>query len=201
METYMFNASWRVRYVFSENLAKLAPYLEQSIVLNFYTDLLQDGETEVRISACSKLSMFVEIIDPDSFENQVLPLLQQFSSDTEDVKIALAPHINSLFRLYESAHETAHTLFSNFLTDKTPAVKLAMLDNVADASRVLGDTAMAFALVPAVHSLFTNDKWRVRVDLVSKFPMMSLALGIVFFNSNLTRYIRQFFSDTIHSVR
>ena len=76
-----------------------------------------------------------------------------------------------------------------------------MLDNVADASRVLGDTAMAFALVPAVHSLFTNDKWRVRVDLVSKFPMMSLALGIVFFNSNLTRYIRQFFSDTIHSVR
>jgi hypothetical protein len=63
-------------------------------------------------------------------------------------------------------------MFQEFLQDYSSAVKLAMLDNLEDAYRVLGDAQMAFALVPAIHSLFTNESWRIRLELVSKFPRM-----------------------------
>jgi hypothetical protein len=75
IDAYMFDSSWRMRYVFSESMDKLAPFLDMQTALTYYTDLLQDGEAEVRISACRRLSDLVQIFDSESFECQVLPLL------------------------------------------------------------------------------------------------------------------------------
>lgn len=63
-------------------------------MLGTYVLLLQDSEAEVRAAACKNVASYLDVIDQDSFIDQIVPLLEGLVEDA-------APNVRGIYtRIY-----------------------------------------------------------------------------------------------------
>lgn len=62
--------------------------ITESDLLSCFSNLLQDGEAEVRAAAAKNLSGYITVVRAELFSSEILPLLSSLSQDT-------APNVRS----------------------------------------------------------------------------------------------------------
>jgi serine/threonine-protein phosphatase 2A regulatory subunit A len=86
--------SWRVRLAIVKNFGAFAtcfpPELVSAEVFTSYVHLLQDSEADVRSAACESGLPFLDVVGPDVFLADVVPIAVQLSADVTPCKFCYA---------------------------------------------------------------------------------------------------------------
>jgi serine/threonine-protein phosphatase 2A regulatory subunit A len=80
------DSSWKVRLAIAKDFGSLAECFPQDIVSSeifpSFIHLIQDSEADVRALACASAVPFIDVVGPDLFLSEVVPIAVQLSEDS-----------------------------------------------------------------------------------------------------------------------
>lgn len=215
IHTFIEDKSWRVRYIFADNIVDLMQIINPSqnheVQQNFVkamTDILQDAEQEVRTAGAEKVGKFAACLIPtnrsDIIIDQLLEHLQRLTSDASNhVRTALAGIIMGLAPLIGKQNTITHflPLYLSLLKDECPEVRLNIITNLDALNKVIGIDMLIESLLPAIMELAEDAKWRVRLAIIEHMPLLAKQVGKEVFDSKLVALVLSWLSDHVYAIR
>ncbi|KAJ0401396.1 hypothetical protein P43SY_000039 [Pythium insidiosum] len=198
--------SWRVRFSIAKDFFPLSEAMGQQIteseLLACFTNLLQDGEAEVRAASAKNIAGYITIVRNELFMNDILPLLSTLSQDTApNVRTAVSIACMELApRLGEAPSKTSLApLLLLFLRDEVVDVRLNILKRLGALSPWMA--SFESVLLPAIADLARDLQWRVREAVILSVPALAGSLGNQYFQEHLLEIYMNAFSDMVGEVR
>eukprot|EP00735_Rhodelphis_limneticus_P008858 TRINITY_DN2331_c0_g1::TRINITY_DN2331_c0_g1_i1::g.20780::m.20780 TRINITY_DN2331_c0_g1::TRINITY_DN2331_c0_g1_i1::g.20780 ORF type:complete len:627 (-),score=217.77,sp/Q38950/2AAB_ARATH/51.82/0.0,HEAT/PF02985.17/1.9e+03,HEAT/PF02985.17/1.9e+03,HEAT/PF02985.17/0.0035,HEAT/PF02985.17/1.1e-05,HEAT/PF02985.17/0.28,HEAT/PF02985.17/0.59,HEAT/PF02985.17/0.013,HEAT/PF02985.17/1,HEAT/PF02985.17/0.01,HEAT/PF02985.17/0.05,HEAT/PF02985.17/9.4,HEAT/PF02985.17/0.27,HEAT/PF02985.17/0.0052,HEAT/PF02985.17/0.18,HE len=207
VRSFASDKSWRVRYMFAQQLVKLATAFNdgavtKDVLLPAYNRLLRDTEAEVRTCAASKVAEFCEkakdilsLASPDLVlllkSSDLLSAIAELSRDqNQHVRAALASVVMELSPLFGSDESVRSLLplFLQLLQDDFSEVRLNIISKLDKVSQTIGVDKLTSQLLPAIVGLADDKQWRVRLAIIQYIPLLATQLGVDFFVSNDTLF-------------
>jgi len=207
--------SWRVRH----NLAKEFSIVAQSQGFNesshskrmtelfqFFSNLLQDFEAEVRTSSVENLARMAQLGGVDLFQSHLAPVLPSLADDpVMEVRSKLA---ETLMDCCDESICTAlndkiilqefKPLLEGFLNDEFADVQLHILSKLSRVTHLLDKMD---AVVESILSMTKAPNWRVREAVCELLPHLAEARGVAFFEEHLLEPWTKLLLDQVADVR
>jgi len=207
--------SWRVRH----NLAKEFSVVAQSQgfhepahskrlteLFQFFSNLLQDFEAEVRTSSVENLARMAQLGGVDLFTSHLAPVLPSLADDpVMEVRSKLAetlmdccdPSICTTLNDKITLQEFK-PLLEGFLNDEFADVQLHILSKLSRVTHLLDKMD---AVVESVLSMTKAPNWRVREAVCELLPHLAEARGVDFFEEHLLEPWTKLLLDQVADVR
>jgi serine/threonine-protein phosphatase 2A regulatory subunit A len=127
--------SWKVRLCFAKNFSQFAtafgPEITDKNLIQTFTQLLSDGEMEVKNAAVNSLSMCIEGVAPEKIGNFILPKITQVYADSNFIfKAGLATSLAEMAVKLgkELSMQKIVPIVNELLKDDSSEVKLRMIE-------------------------------------------------------------------------
>lgn len=207
--------SWRVRH----NLAKEFSVVAQSQgfhesthskrlteLFQFFSNLLQDFEAEVRTSSVENLARMAQLGGVDLFTSHLAPVLPSLADDpVMEVRSKLAetlmdccdPSICTTLN-DKIILQDFKPLLEGFLNDEFADVQLHILSKLSRVTHLLDKMD---AVVESILSMTKAPNWRVREAVCKLLPHLAEARGVTFFENNLLDPWTKLLLDQVADVR
>ncbi|XP_063902178.1 serine/threonine-protein phosphatase 2A 65 kDa regulatory subunit A alpha isoform-like [Zophobas morio] len=205
------DSSWRVRYVLAEKFVELHEASGSAAGVTGFVDallkLLRDSEAEVRAAAASVISDFCAGLPEDCkttiIVEQILPCVKSLSMDASPfVRSALALHIMKLSKTIdpELSMSCLVDLFTTFLADDFPDVRLNAILTLSDICGVLSTSSLSRSIIPSIIGLSEDRQWRVRLSVIEYIPELARRLDDEF-SENVGSLCTKWLCDSVHFIR
>lgn len=222
LESMIDDKSWRVRYMFVQNIVEIMGAVNfskdsgvQSSFVDAMDNLLKDPEQEVRTIATSKLCDFATALSPtgaDGTQNlrkeiileKLLGPIQTLGSDaSQHVRTALADVVLGLAPLVgtEQTQEQFLPLYLHLLKDECAEVRLNVITNLHHLQTVIPVMELIQNLLPAIVQLAEDGKWRVRLAIIEHMPLLAQQLGQEVFEEKLVELVISWLNDNVYAIR
>lgn len=207
--------SWRVRH----NLAKEFSVVAQSQgfhesahskrlteLFQYYSNLLQDFEAEVRTSSVENLARMAQLGGEGLFTSHLAPVLPSLADDpVMEVRSKLAetlmdccdPSICTTLNDKIILQEFK-PLLEGFLGDDFAEVQLHILSKLSRVTHLLDKMD---AVVESILSMTKAPNWRVREAVCELLPHLAEARGVEFFEEHLLEPWTKLLLDQVADVR
>jgi len=214
-ETMIEDKSWRVRYMFVENIVGImksmnfdsSPSVQQSF-LEAMVNLLRDNEQEVRTIAAEKMRDFAAALNEDQRDqvilNHLLEPIQSLAHDpSQHVRTALAGIVMGIAPLIGNQHTNDNLLplYLHLLKDECSDVRLNIIKNIHQLNQVMSIDQLMNSILPAVVELAQDGKWRVRLAIIEHMPLLAQQLGKEIFENKLSELVLGWLSDSVYAIR
>ena len=80
-------------------------------------------------------------------------------------------------------------------------VRLNIIAQLGEINAVIGVDLLAQSLLPTILDLARDSKWRVRMAIIERMPMLAQQLGLGFFNERLCSQCIAWLHDDVYSIR
>jgi len=203
--------SWRVRQTVAQNFRQFqkncSKHVVETHVLQFLDQLCRDDEQDIRVMMADQMQTFcVDLEDSARVRiilKNVVPLLKEFSVDTNRVRESLA---SVLFRLSRQAGKDVTMdhlvpISMVLIKDDSAETRLNLVKNLAQLGKVVGLKNLSTSLIPKVIELHSDAKWHVRLAFVHQLPLLATNLGIEFFKESLNDVCVNLLTDPVFDIR
>lgn len=198
--------SWRIRLAVVENFGALAvcfsPEVVSAEIFHCFTTLLQDSEAEVRGGICTSAIAFLEIVGPEQFLNDVVPIAGVLAADlTPSVRKALADMCVDVAAAL--GPDTPNISFSDLvvklLGDEDASVRLRVLQKLGLIAEKVPN--LLERITPQLVTLYSDENWRVRRQLNLEMPAVMKHMGQEYFQSHFLETYVASLKDSVCEVR
>ncbi|QDZ19227.1 ARM repeat domain-containing protein [Chloropicon primus] len=209
VQKFSSDKSWRVRYMVAQQVNELCDVIGKEITMaelvTVYVNLLKDNEAEVRVAAAQKAGDFCGFVGGALTLTEILPCLKELSNDTsQHVRAAIAIAVMVIAPIFDDGNEIETNLLPIILTllrDEFPDVRLNIIRNLEQVSKIIGIQLLQKNLLPAIVALAEDRHWRVRLAIINYFPLLARQLGIFSFNDILGKLCIQWLEDSVATIR
>jgi serine/threonine-protein phosphatase 2A regulatory subunit A len=209
VQKFSVDKSWRVRYMVAQQVYELCEVVGQEVTVTelvpVFVKLLKDNEAEVRVAAAGKAGDFCSFVGGKLSLNEILPSLTELSNDTsQHVRAAIATVVMAIAPIFEDANTVEVNVLPIILTllrDEFPDVRLNIISNLEQVSKIIGIQLLQKNLLPAIVALAEDRHWRVRLAIINYFPLLASQLGIFSFNDILGKLCIQWLEDSVSTIR
>ena len=80
-------------------------------------------------------------------------------------------------------------------------MRLNIILNLATINGVVGVELLGQSLLPAITELSEDSKWRVRLAIIERIPLLAEKLGRAFFSEKLSAMCLNWLGDEVYSIR
>lgn len=198
--------SWRIRLAVVENFGALAvcfsPEVVAAEIFHCFTTLLQDPEADVRGGICASALAFLDIVGPELFLNEVVPIAGVLATDlTPTVRKALADMCVDVAAAL--GPDTPNISFSDLvvklLGDEDASVRLRVLQKLALIAEKVPN--LLERITPQLTAMFGDENWRVRRQLNLEMPAVMKHMGQEYFQSHFLESYVKSLKDSVCEVR
>merc|ERR1719263_2067145 len=148
---------------------------------------------EVRVAAAGKAGEFCSFVGGSLTLKEILPSLTELSNDTsQHVRAAIATVVMVISPIFGNADTVEASVLPIILTllrDEYPDVRLNIISNLEQVSKIIGIQLLQKSLLPAIVALAEDRHWRVRLAIIEYFPQLAGKLGI------------EWLKDQVHAIR
>lgn len=202
--------SWRVKYAAAETICDVCSIFDKGFneqnFLPIVMLLLKDTEAEVRASVLAKFDNFVMHISNQKFVASILPIFQDSLVSDHNY------HVRSLFSnaLVKIAknfspdvfEKSLFPLISKVLKDDVIEVRNSALLNFEDLSCFFKiESVMLNSILPSIHELSKDNKWRIRLTLTEKLLILCETLPQDIFISYFLTIVNNLYTDHASQIR
>lgn len=159
--------SWKIRLTLAKNFPALAEAFGKEItdisLIQIFTTLLKDAETDVRIAAVQSLGTFIKTISADKL-NLLIPQIQALARDnSSQVRSDICGVIASVVPLLgkDVSYSKLYPHLLELIGDKEALVKISCAKSFTQFATVLGPELMT-SLAPHLKDLIDDKRCRVR---------------------------------------
>lgn len=159
--------SWKIRLALAKNFAQLAEAFGKEItdisLIQIFTTLLKDAETDVRYAAVQSLTTFIKMINNDKLYILV-PHIQTLARDNSlNVRSGICEVIATVVPLVgkEISVNKLFPYLLELIEDKETDVRISCIKSFVKFVDVSGADLMT-SLVTPLKNLIEDKKWRVR---------------------------------------
>lgn len=178
----------------------------QTEVFQFFANLLQDNEAEVRAAAVENIARMAQLGGAELFQKHIAPLLPALADDlVMEVRSKLAQTLMdccdpAICNTLTDAIilEDFKPLLENFLNDEFAEVQLHILTKLSRVSHLLGKMDV---VVSSILQMAKAQNWRVREAVGRLLPFLAEARGVGFFQDHLLDPWLKIMSDQVADVR
>jgi serine/threonine-protein phosphatase 2A regulatory subunit A len=199
--------SWKIRLALAKNFAQLAEAFGKEItdisLIQIFTNLLKDSETDVRIAGVQSLNSFIKLINVDKLQ-LLIPQVQALARDhSNSVKTGICEVVGGMVSLVgkDISMQKLFPYLLELVEDKDPDVKINAIKSFVRFAEVVGADLMN-PLVPHLKNLIDDKKWRVRISAYETISELAL------FYQNYDLFIKimepifmGFLKDRAHTIR
>lgn len=199
--------SWKIRLALAKNFAALAEAFGKEItdisLIQIFTTLLKDAETDVRIAAVQSLVTFIKTISVDKL-SILIPHIQTLAKDhSSPVRSDICSVIASIIPLLGRDVSNSKLLPSvlELIEDKDATVKISCVKSLHLFAGVFGPELIN-PLAPHLKTLLEDKRWRVRESIYDVLA----DLALIYQNQELfSRHIEPLFftflKDRANTIR
>lgn len=158
--------SWKIRLALAKNFAKLAESFGKEItdisLIQIFTTLLKDAETDVKLATVHNLSNFIQMINIDKL-HILIPHIQSLAGDhSAPVRCVICEVIGAMVPLVsKDIISKLLPYLTKLLEDSDSEVRISALKSVVKFVPVMGPELMP-NISSQIKTLLDDKKWRVR---------------------------------------
>lgn len=200
--------SWRVRYMAATHFVaftRLFPNVRVQEFVTYFLKLHSDNEAEVRAASASKITEFATQMDVDTIILHILPSIRNLITDSyQHVRAAMANNIIGLASLFgqERTQQHLNDIYVQLLKDDFHEVRLNIISKLnSETTSAIGVEMLSCHLLPAIVELAEDKQWRVRLAIIEFIPLLSVELGVQFFDEKLSSLCLSWLQDEVFAIR
>ncbi|CAD8201014.1 unnamed protein product [Paramecium octaurelia] len=173
--------SWRVRLALSKIFAELAEAVGKEIadssLIQIFSNLLKDPESDVRVVAVKSLAKFIKFVSPEKL-NLIIPLLQLLAKDAfAQVKQNACLVIGQIATILprDNSQSKLQSYLIELMSDDNQDVRKNAAQSVGVFAAALGSDALV-QFIPHFKKCMEDPKWRVRKEIMQTVIQLALTI-------------------------
>ncbi|CAD8095895.1 unnamed protein product [Paramecium sonneborni] len=199
--------SWRVRLALSKIFAELAEAVGKEIadssLIQIFSNLLKDPESDVRVIAVKSLAKFIKYVSPEKL-TLIIPLLQLLAKDAfAQVKQNACLVIGQIATILprDNSQSKLQSYLIELMGDDNQDVRKNAAQSVGVFAAALGPDAIG-QFIPHLKKSMEDPKWRVRKETMQTVIQLALTIkNIDVFLKQLEPVYVLFLKDRAAEVR
>ncbi|CAK59059.1 unnamed protein product (macronuclear) [Paramecium tetraurelia] len=173
--------SWRVRLALSKIFAELAEAVGKEIadssLIQIFSNLLKDPESDVRVVAVKSLAKFIKFVSPEKL-NLIIPLLQLLAKDAfAQVKQMACLVIGQIATILprDNSQSKLQSYLIELMSDDNQDVRKNAAQSVGVFAAALGSDSLG-QFIPHLKKCMEDPKWRVRKEIIQTVIQLALTI-------------------------
>lgn len=200
--------SWKVRLAFAKNFAELAEAFGKDITENnliqTFTQLLNDNETEVKNAAISSMTLCLKNLSTEKICNLLLPTLQNsyaesptaFKSGVASAICEMAPMVGK-----DYTQQKIQPILMDLIKDENADVRMNVVSGLVKVASVIGAEVLNPQFLTTLSNMTKDAQWRVRMGVFELIGDLSKMYGKDVFMKHLDSIFMTYLTNTAASVR
>ncbi|MCQ2816007.1 MAG: hypothetical protein MJ252_01965 [archaeon] len=197
--------SWRVRNQLCQLFPELANHLGNKIneLIPTLAILINDSETEVKISALKSLNLILKKISPERISVSIVPTIRNIGNETsKEVKASIGESLGLIANKigYNAFNTNLGVVMDTLMKDDNPDVRLG----IAKSMLQIFESSEGNLLTSTNALLGTMQKdsqYRVRECVYTTLAKLGATFGLDTFKSTIEPLFFNYASDNVASVR
>ncbi len=197
--------SWRVRH----ELARIFPELIDGFgsqineLVPTFSNLIKDGETEVKIAALEGLNKVIENINSEKVSICIIPSILMLSGEgSPHVKALIGESLGPIAKHvgYSTFSSKLNNMFEALLKDTNSDVRLGVAKSLYDIF-ITSDQALLKSISTTIGGLLKDTQYKIREQVYITLAKLGAAYGLDTFKAHIEPLYFGFLTDTVSAVR
>ena len=197
--------SWRVRNQLCQLFPEIANHLGNQIneLIPTLAILINDSETEVKISALKSLNLILKKISPERIVASIVPAIRNVGNETsKEVKANIGESLGTIANKigYNSFNSNLGVVMDALMKDENPDVRLGIAKSMLQIFES-SEGSLLTSTNALLGTMQKDSQYRVRECVYSTLAKLGASYGLDIFKSTIEPIFFNYLSDNVASVR
>lgn len=197
--------SWRVRNQLSILYPEIIVYFGSQIneLIPTLASLINDSETEVKISALKSLKQIIERISSDKIQQCIIPAMKNIGNEnSKDVKANIGECLGPISVIigYNSFNTNLRVLMDTLMKDDNADVRLGIAKSMYQIF-VSSDGTLLSSINAIIGTMQKDSQYRIRECIYEILGKLGAHFGLNVFKNSIESLFFTYITDTVSCVR
>ncbi|MCQ2816675.1 MAG: hypothetical protein MJ252_05335 [archaeon] len=197
--------SWRVRNTLSQLFPEIVSYLGTQIneVIPTLATLLNDSETEVKVSALKSLNQIISKIPAEKIQACIIPAIKNIGNEgSKDVKSNIGESLGPIAGIigYNNFNNNLGVVMDTLMKDENADVRLGVAKSMFQIF-ISSDGNLLTSTNALLGTMQKDAKYRIRETVYETLAKLGAHYGMDLFKSTIEPLFFNYITDNVSSVR
>lgn len=197
--------SWRVRNQLCQLFPEIANYLGKQIneLIPTLSILINDSETEVKISALKSLNLIIKKISSERIVYSIIPAFRNLSNETsKDVKANIGESLGPIAAKigYSAFNSNLGVVMDTLMKDENPDVRLGVAKSMFQIFKS-SEGSLITSTNAFLGTMQKDSQYRVRECVYTTLAKLGELYNLDVFKSTIEPLFFNYITDSVSSVR